>query len=328
MSSTDSKTKRISLERLNKRRMSLPVLLTFESLVPVKENKTKKGVHFPLGVLMQQAVTNGDLKEIKQLVKDFGPEAMNEKEPSGLPPVMRAIFEGQLDSLQMLINAGADVSVRDLEDWNVLHVAAAMDDYKAAELIICSCKDIDTMLHSENMAGERPIDLAENIEMARLLLDANLTRFRRELENQVTKSSTTDSSIESEDSVIQLVQDYYRKHNECHSLNTFLKNNTPYCSLLHLAATKNYAKLTELVCASHLISTETRDKNGWTPLHVATYFNNIEVVLVLIGHKANTNALTNSFEKATDLSHHELILSVLSTRTLPYNHMNSLISTQ
>lgn len=311
MSVNDLKTRRLSLERLNKRRMSLPVVPTAESLAPVKEKKDKKGVHFPLGVLMQLAVTNGDLKEIKHLIKDFGADALNEREPSGLPPVMRAIFEGQLDSLRMLIDSGADLSVRDPEDWNVLHVAAAMDDYEAAELIICTFKDINSMVHSENMAGERPIDLAENIDMARLLLDANLTQFRRDLELQVPQI-TTGQSIENESAVIQLVQNYYRKHNECQSLNTFLKNNTPYSSLLHLAATKNYARLAELLCASGLVSTEIRDKNGWTPLHVATYYSSIEVVLVLFQHKANTNALTRSFEKPTDLSDHELILSILS----------------
>ncbi len=45
---------------------------------------------------------------------------------------MRAIFEGESDALKMLIDAGADISLCDPEDWNVLHVAAAMDDYEAA----------------------------------------------------------------------------------------------------------------------------------------------------------------------------------------------------
>ena len=82
------------------------------------------------------------------------------------------MFEGDSDALKMLIDAGADISLCDPEDWNVLHVAAAMDDYEAAELILCSYKDIDSLVNRENMLGERPIDLAESIEMARLLLHA------------------------------------------------------------------------------------------------------------------------------------------------------------
>ena len=104
-----------------------------------------------------------------------------------------------------------------------------------------------------------------------------------------------------------------RKHNERHPWTL------SYCSLLHLAATKNYAKFCIFITSD--IDWNSR-QNDWTPLHVATYFKNIEVVLVLFGHKADTNALTNSFEKATDLSDHELILSVLNTRTHHHNHMN------
>ncbi len=155
---------------------------------------------------MQLAVTNGDQSEIKQLVEDFGHETLNVKEPSGLTPVMRAIFEGESDALKMLIDAGADISLCDPEDWNVLHVAAAMDDYEAAELILCSYKDIDSLVNRENMLGERPIDLAESLEMARLLLHANLTGVRRELECKEEEISISRPQIENDCAVIQLVR--------------------------------------------------------------------------------------------------------------------------
>ena len=260
---------------------------------------------------MQQAVTNGDLSEIRQLINDFGASALDEREPSGLLPVMRAIFEGQIDSLQLLIDAGADLTACDPEDWNVLHVAAAMDDYEAAELIICSCKQSASMVQSENMCQERPIDLAENVEMARLLLHVDLTQFRQELEMGTQAISISASPIESEGAILQLVEGHCQKHSNCHSLNTFLKSNTPYDTLLHLAATKNYSRLAEYICTNQLMSTESRDKNGWTPLHVATYYSSVDVVLVLAEHNVNTNSLTNSFEKPSDLTEHELVLSVL-----------------
>ncbi len=205
MSTTsDTRTRRLSQERLNKRRISLQVQSTNDALHLAQ--RTKKGVHFPLGVLMQLAVTNGDQSEIKQLVEDFGHETLNVKEPSGLTPVMRAIFEGESDALKMLIDAGADISLCDPEDWNVLHVAAAMDDYEAAELILCSYKDIDSLVNRENMLGERPIDLAESLEMARLLLHANLTGVRRELECKEEEISISRPQIENDCAVIQLVR--------------------------------------------------------------------------------------------------------------------------
>ncbi len=194
----DTRIRRLSQERLNKRRVSLPLQSTSDTLHIVQQSTTKKGVHFPLGVLMQLAVTNGDQYEIKQLVKEFGTDALDTKEPSGLTPVMRAIFEGQLDALKMLIDSGADLSLSDSENWNVLHVASAMDDYEAAELITCSYKDIESLVQGENMAGERPIDLAESINLARLLLHANLTHFRQELELTKDVKTIADIQIDSE----------------------------------------------------------------------------------------------------------------------------------
>ena len=261
---------------------------------------------------MQQAVTNGDLSEIRQLMNDFGVSTLDERDPSGLLPVMRAIFEGQINSLKLLIDAGADLTACDHEDWNVLHVAAAMDDYEAAELIISSCKQVASMVQSENMCQERPIDLAENVKMASLLLRVDLTQFRQELEIRTQVTSTSTSPLESEGAVLQLVQGHCQKHSDCHSLNTFLKSNTPYDTLLHLAATKNYSRLAEYICTNQLMSNETRDKNGWTPLHVAAYYSSVDVVLVLVDHNANKNSVTlNSSEKPSDLTEHELVLSIL-----------------
>ena len=131
--------------------------------------KPKNGVKFPSSVLMQVAIMNGDEHEMHKLISNFGTGIIDEREPSGLPPVMRAIFEGQIRSLQVLIDAGADLTACDTEDWNVLHVAAAMDDYEAAELIISSCSNAPALLQAQNVCGEKPVDLAEEKEIKQLL---------------------------------------------------------------------------------------------------------------------------------------------------------------
>ncbi len=310
-SAINMRIRRLSQERLNKRRISVTLQSTSDFVQSTKS--TKKGVHFPLGVLMQLAVTNGDLTEIKQLVKDCGVDALDMREPSGLTPVMRAIFEGELDALKTLIDSGADLSLSDSEEWNVLHVAAAMDDYEAAELIICSYKNIESLVHGVNIAGERPIDLAESIDVARLLLNANLTHLRQEVElaKDVKKTITSEAQIESECAVIQQVQTCYRKNQP---LDFIIQDNTPYSSLLHLAAVKNYVRLAQFLFENPTkVQMDIKDKNGWTPLHTAAYYNSIEVVLILLSHNANTEAVSNSLEKPRDLTKHELILELLSS---------------
>ena len=310
--------RKLSLERISKRRQSLPVLPTYLSVFSTmasgekkKKGKQRKGVKFPLGVLMQQAVTDGDVQEIRQLMTDFGTGAVEEREPSGLPPVMRAIFEGQLGCLKLLIDAGASVTVRDPENWTALHVAAAMDDVEAAEMILSSCKTVGDLLQTKNVDDERPIDLAESVEMARLLLHADLTELRAEKAVQ-SQTSSDRTSADSEDAVIQLVHNHCQKYPDCSALDSVLKSNTCFDSLLHLAATKNYPHLSDYLCRHHVANLEARDRRGWTALHTAAYYNSVDVVMVLADYGANTHSLTHStYEKPSDLTEHELIQAIL-----------------
>lgn len=333
--SNDIKQRRISLERIStkmgKRRQSLPVLPSYLTLTQDKRmKKRRKGVTFPLGVMMQQAVSDGDVEAIEALICEHGNKAVEEREPNGLPPIMRAIFEDQLDSLKFLLKAGADVTARDPEHWNVLHVAAAMDDLHAAELILQSVKRVEKTLEmtgARNMDGERPVDLAESLEMARLLLEADLTAYRLHhdhvdpvesaiLKNcssrRLKKTSCTGDVAASEVAVLQLVKEHCERHFNCSALDHILEVKTPYRSLLHLAAAKNYPHLADYVCRHKLSSLEERDTHdGWTPLHTAAYYHSVDVAMILVRQGANLHTLTHSYQKPYELTEHELLLSLL-----------------
>ena len=154
---------------------SLPVSICVQYLCKTKQDKKKKqrkSVKFPSNILMQQAITVGDVQEMKQLISEHGSGVVSKPDPSGLPPVMRCVFEGQLAPLHLLVEAGADLAARDSENWTALHVAASMDDEEAAKFILDHCKQCLTQVHSVD--GERPIDLAESMDMATLLLKADL----------------------------------------------------------------------------------------------------------------------------------------------------------
>ena len=166
-----------AVKRSDKRRKSITLpascsiyLRTMTQLADKK--KKRKSVKFPTTVLMQQAIMDGDVQEMKQLIGDYGSRVASECEPSGLPPVMRCVFESQLAPLRLLVEAGADLAAEDSENWTVLHVAAAMDDLDAANFVLQHCKHNQTQVR--NVDGERPIDLAESTEMAKLLLHADL----------------------------------------------------------------------------------------------------------------------------------------------------------
>lgn len=310
----DKRQRRISLERINtkmsKRRQSLPVLPSYLTIVPpnVKRSgkKKRKEVTFPLGVLMQQVVTEGEVEELKELIAEHGNKAVEERDPNGLPPIMRAIFEDQMDCLKVLLDAEANLSAQDPEEWNALHVASSMDYIEAAKMILEAGGQQKGLTQSRNIDGERPIDLAESIEMSRLLLHADIAEFRRDCcreDDSCTEKSEAD--------VLQLVKDYCETHSTSMALDKVLEQNTCYSSLLHLAAIKDYYRLADYVCMHWVPFLEARDKSGWTPLHTAAYYNNVATAMLLIERGANIHAITHSYQKPSDLTRHELILSLM-----------------
>ena len=242
---------------------------------------------------MQQAIAEGDVQEMKQLVSQYGSAVINEPEPSGLPPVMRAVFECQLDSLKFLVEAGADLTAEDQEGWNSLHVAAAMDDLEAARYILQCCSE--NVAQMNNREGERPIDLAESVEMVTLLLDADLM-----LRNDAN-----------EHALIELVQRQLEANGSCATINDALSRATPYDTIMHLAADRNYTLLIKYLVDYNVMGLDSRDRNGWTPLHVAAYSNNAEAVLLAVRSGAALCAVTNAYEKASDLTKHKTIRVLL-----------------
>ena len=283
--------------------ISLPVTACAQYIGRLtQKKKPKRSVKFPSSVVMQQVIMDGDVQEVKQILEERGSCVANQREPGGLYPAMRCVFESQLDALKVLVEAGADLSAQDGEEWTVLHVASCMDNLDAARFVLNQCKR--NLTHVRNVDGERPIDLAESADMARLLLEADL------------RSRETAATTDGESAILALVRDHHSKNGDCQALDEAMQSGTSYDSLLHLAAGKNYPRLAAYLLQSKISQLEARDKKGRTPLHTAAYFNSIDIVLLLVQSGASTHSLTNSYEKASDLTTHGLIHSILQEEYL------------
>ena len=145
---------------------------------PVAEKRQKKSVRFSLETVLQQNVVDGELDELKGLTQKYGASIVNKFDSVGLPLVLRAVIEDQTKVLEYLVLQGADLTLQDEEGWTALHAAAACGDIRAAKCILRCGNPVLTNLRTTN--GMRPIDLAESIEMSRLLLSADLAAFRKE----------------------------------------------------------------------------------------------------------------------------------------------------
>lgn len=269
-----------------------------------KAKNKKKSVKFPSSVLMQQAIAEGDVQEMKQLVAQYGSGLIQEPEPSGLPPVMRAIFECQHNSLKYLVESGADLNAQDQEGWNTLHVAAAMDDLEAARFVVENSHN--ALTHARNADGARPIDLAESVEMATFLLEADLQCTGAE---EIGHFEGEGAERMEEMTLLGLLKAHCEQQSDIHRAHSTAAFN----SLLHLAAEKNYPRLAKYILERNMVDTEVRDRSGWTSLHLAAFNNSVDVALLLVQYGASVQRLTtDSYEKASDLTESELIQKILA----------------
>lgn len=247
---------------------------------------TKKAVRFSTAVLMQQAVAEGDVQELNRFLVEYGAGILDERDPSGLTPVMRATLEGQLNSLVFLVEAGADLTARGHDGWTPLHVAAAANNTDAARYVIDRSKENLTQVHSVD--GEKPIDLAESLEMASLLIDAELRVHKDEHDVALTELAQKNCSTCREGAI----------------LNSILSTKTAYDSLLHLGAEKNYVLLVQYLLENNVIDPDTKDRDGRTPLHVAAAKNNTEAFLLLVMHGASLTITDRDNRRPGELTEH------------------------
>ena len=264
-----------------------------ETMRVFADKKNKKAVRFGMDVVMKQLVTEGDVKELIQLVEKHGSSLVNQRDSFSMPIVVTAVIEDQYEVLEFLVSRGADLRLSDDEGWTALHAAAACGDLRAAKCIVKAAGPGVTNMRT--LHGLRPIDLAESTELSHFLLTADLNAFRSEL-FKIVKTQTSGPSDEAvsatcttkEEGVVvsaimsKSYKDALRYIRE--------KQQMLGHSLLHVAAAKNLPKLALVLLERKLVSIDSRDHNGWTPLHTASYHNSLDVAMLLRDYGADVDA--------------------------------------
>ena len=286
-----------------------------ETLRVFADKKNKKAVRFGMDVVMKQLVTEGDVKELIQLVEKHGSSLVNQRDSFSMPIVVTAVIEDQYEVLEFLVSRGADLRLSDDEGWTALHAAAACGDLQAAKCIVKAAGPGVTNMRT--LHGLRPIDLAESTELSHFLLTADLNAFRSEL-FKIVKTQTSGPSDEAvsatcttkEEGVVvsaimsKSYKDALRYIRE--------KQQMLGHSLLHVAAAKNLPKLALVLLERKLVSIDSRDHSGWTPLHTASYHNSLDVAMLLRDYGADVDAREDDGLTPLHLAEDRVIREILS----------------
>ena len=257
--------------------------------------KPKRSVTFPVNVMLQQAITDGEKEEIVKIINKHGKNVLDLQDPTGMPLLFRAIFEGQLECFQLMVNEGVDLLAANEEGWNALHVAVSLEDADAIELLL---QHKPELINSRTTDGLRPINVCESNEICAYLLQAEVKFLKTRAWERAENSKKEELEL------LNIVMKATDKQG---------KTNTRQIrqSALHLAAAKNYLGLAYYMLENELVTVDYQDYEQWTALHLAALHSSMDVLVLLIQYGASSDRITNCYKTPVDLTDDELTLEFL-----------------
>lgn len=236
--------------------------------------KNKKKVKFSLDVVLHEVVMQGNVKELSDLISQHGQQLMEKLDSNGVPLGVRAVHSGQFEMLRFLVSQGYDLSLADEEGWTALHMAASMNDAATVAFILLQ-PDAQKLAAAKTVLGLRPLDVCETAEIASFLIQSEMDHFSQSLASMTSEGNSTTESQERCGEEETLVKFVTKNQSDA-------KLGQVYGDLLHVAAVKNYPKLAYSILQFDLADINSTDKNGCSALHMAAYYGNVDVALLLL----------------------------------------------
>lgn len=236
----------------------------------------KHQVKFSNSTLFLSACANGDLDECKRLL-DAKLVDINVTTCDGLTGLHEAAICNDAQLVEFLLARGANINCCDHEGWTPLHAAASLGQTNIVELLLKNQAEA-TIVNCENFLA---LDLARNDEVRELierhLEGRDMDQLRRQEELMIERDI---------DKWIRTGQ-YEEKFHP-----------VTQASVLHVVAAKGYTKLLKRILETpslkKQIDLEARDSEGFTPLLAGSFWNQTDIVELLIEHGANIFAQSNS----------------------------------
>jgi ankyrin repeat protein len=128
----------------------------------------RRSVTFQPEVLLQEIVTDGDVKAVNEILESGMIEDVNKMSPSGLTALHQSAIDGKLDCAQTLVAKGADVNCTDCENWTPLHAAVMNGSMEFVRFLLAS----GAKPTLKNDSGETAYDMAKSGPIRKMLLNA------------------------------------------------------------------------------------------------------------------------------------------------------------
>ncbi|KAL0968862.1 hypothetical protein UPYG_G00272840 [Umbra pygmaea] len=227
-------------------------------------------VRFAQGAVFMAACSAGDREEVASLLRQGA--NINHANIDGLTALHQACIDENAEMVQFLVESGSDVNRGDNEGWTPLHAAASCGFIPIAKYLI----DHGARVGAVNSEGELPLDVATDDAMERLL--------KAEIKKQ---GIDVDMARREEERVMLADANVVLSGS-----GTMAPHPNTKATALHVAAAKGYIQVMKVLLQCGL-DVDSRDVDGWTPLHAAAHWGQKDVCSLLADHMCDMAALNN-----------------------------------
>ncbi|CAN9499384.1 unnamed protein product [Ophioblennius macclurei] len=240
-------------------------------------------VRFAQGAVFMAACSAGDREEVAALLRQGAD--INHANIDGLTALHQACIDENAEMVQFLVESGSDVNRGDNEGWTPLHAAASCGFIQITKYLL----EHGAQVGAVNSEGELPLDVATEDAMERLL--------KAEIKKQaidVDKARKEEERIMLQDATAVLAGG-----------GVLTPHPNTKATALHVAAAKGYIEVLKVLLQCG-VDVNSRDIDGWTPLHAAAHWGQEEVCTLLADNMCNMGAVNNVGQTPLDVADENL----------------------
>ncbi|CAK6961473.1 protein phosphatase 1 regulatory subunit 12A isoform X6 [Scomber scombrus] len=241
-------------------------------------------VRFAQGAVFMAACSAGDREEVAALLRQGAD--INHANVDGLTALHQACIDENAEMVQFLVENGSNVNRGDNEGWTPLHAAASCGFIQIVKYLIEHSAHVGAV----NSEGELPLDVATEDAMERLL--------KGEIKKQgidVDKARKEEERVMLQDAMSVLA-----------GSGTLTPHPNTKATALHVAAAKGYIEVLKVLLKCG-VDVDSRDSDGWTPLHAAAHWGQEEVCTLLTDNMCDMGAINIVGQTPLDVADENLV---------------------
>jgi ankyrin len=200
---------------------------------------------------------------------------------SGLTPLHVSAFVGHQTIVSYLLENGAQPELRTVREETAVHVAARARQCDIMRLLLRHGAQVDARAKEQQSALHISSKLGD-VDTVRVLLEygASCDLATRDLYTPLHVAVK-----EGHDDLVTLLLEHGAKLN--------LKTKKGF-TVLHIAAKYGHVTTMRLLVHAKNVNPDIEGTNGLTPLHIATHYNNLDVILVLLENNASPHCVAKN----------------------------------